>query len=228
MRVHLTLKSTNQKTGPIPVSTSTSTTCPDSCPFKSGGCYASQNPRGLGGHWRKVTTGERGTDWATFCASVSRFTKRQLWRHNQAGDLPGWGERINGRMLAQLARANHKSGARGFTYTHKQPSVGNNAKHIAGANRAGFTVNLSANNPAHADRLAELGIAPVVTVIPDSTVTSTPAGRKIVLCPAQRDGSRIQCASCGLCAIARRPFIVGFLPHGNGARAVRSIASQTV
>ena len=29
---------------------------------------------------------------------------------------------------------------------------------------AGFTINLSADNPAHADRLAELGIAPIVTV----------------------------------------------------------------
>jgi hypothetical protein len=30
---------------------------------------------------------------------------------------------------------------------------------------AGFTVNLSADNPAHADQLMALGIAPVVTVL---------------------------------------------------------------
>src|ERR1700726_2182000 len=35
----------------------------------------------------------------------------------------------------------------------------------ATAIKAGFTINLSAENPAHADRLAELGIAPVVTVL---------------------------------------------------------------
>lgn len=224
--IHLTLKSTNQKTGPIPVSTSTSTTCPPSCPFYRGGCYAKHNPRGLGGHWKKVSSGARGTDWDTFCAMVARFSPRTLWRHNQAGDLPGRGERINGRMLAQLVKANRKSGARGFAYTHKRPEVANNAKHIAAANKSGFTINLSGNSPSHADALADLAIAPVVTVIADATVTSTPAGRKIVLCPAQRENSKIQCASCGLCAIAERPFVIGFLPHGNGAKAVRAIASQ--
>lgn len=177
-------------------------------------------------HWKAVSSGARGMAWGEFCGAVSRFERRQLWRHNQAADLPGRGERINGRMLNQLVRANKTANARGFTYTHKLPSVGQNAKHIASANAGGFTVNLSGNNPAHADTLAELGIAPVVTVIRDAAVNRTPAGRKIVLCPAQRDGSRIQCASCGLCAIARRPFIVGFIPHGSGARAVRSIASQ--
>ena len=36
---------------------------------------------------------------------------------------------------------------------------------IAMAVKAGFTVNLSADNPAQADQLAALGIAPVVTVL---------------------------------------------------------------
>ena len=40
-----------------------------------------------------------------------------------------------------------------------------NRRLIAAAVEAGFTVNLSADNPAHADRLADLGIAPVVTVL---------------------------------------------------------------
>jgi len=40
-----------------------------------------------------------------------------------------------------------------------------NRRLIAAAVKAGFSVNLSADNPVHADRLAELGIAPVVTVL---------------------------------------------------------------
>ena len=40
-----------------------------------------------------------------------------------------------------------------------------NRRLIAGVVQAGFTINLSADNPAHADRLAEWGIAPVVTVL---------------------------------------------------------------
>src|SRR4051794_18229441 len=45
------------------------------------------------------------------------------------------------------------------------PVVVENRRLIAAAIQAGFTVNLSADNAAHADRLAELGIAPVVTVL---------------------------------------------------------------
>jgi len=83
---------------------------------------------------------------------------------------------------------------------------------IAIAVKAEFTINLSADNPAHADSLAELGLAPVVTVLarayarrairhrfkrrPDqwaetisdwrnrtaSLPRHTPAGRRIAIC----------------------------------------------
>jgi hypothetical protein len=55
-------------------------------------------------------------------------------------------------------------------FTHK-PVLGDdrlaveNRRLIAEAIAVGFTINLSADNAAHADRLAELGIAPVVTVL---------------------------------------------------------------
>jgi len=45
------------------------------------------------------------------------------------------------------------------------PATVENRRLIAAAIEAGFTINWSADNPAHADRLAELGIAPVVTVL---------------------------------------------------------------
>ena len=223
MRVRLTLQSTNRKTGPIPVSTSASITCPDACPFKASGCYAAYGPLAL--HWRAVDNG-RGALWPEFCATIASLPARQLWRHNQAGDLPGVGDTLDTCALGQLVAANKQAGARGFTYTHKPLRTPAERRAIASANKAGFTVNLSANNPAHADRLSELSIAPVVAVIPDAQTTRTPAGRRIVLCPTQaREG--ISCAKCGLCALPDRPFIVGFLPHGKGARAVRAIASKT-
>jgi hypothetical protein len=95
---------------------------------------------------------------------------------------------------------------------------------VAYANAAGFTVNLSANNLAHADDLADLGIAPVVTVLPadatDNTVT--PKGRKVVICPATiRDD--VSCATCGLCA-RLRDAIVGFPAHGASKRKAEAIA----
>lgn len=55
---HITKKSSNKKTGPMPVVTSSQLTCPNACPFKRNGCYADGGPLRL--HWDKVTSGERG------------------------------------------------------------------------------------------------------------------------------------------------------------------------
>jgi hypothetical protein len=219
--VLLTLKSGNEKTGPIPVSLSSDKTCPPSCPFMAQGCYARGWP--LVKHWTDVSQGKRGTGWVEFCRRVrTEIPAGSLWRHNQAGDLPGTGEAIDTHAVRELAYANE--GKRGFTYTHKTHGK-KNTEAIALANRLGFTVNLSANGLAHADRLASLGCGPVVTVLPaeQKTNTSTPEGRKVVICPAiTKDG--VTCASCGLCQRVNRSVIVGFPAHGNGLRKASNVA----
>jgi hypothetical protein len=220
VNVHLTLKSSNVKTGPIPVSTSAADTCPEACPFKIKGCYAKGGPLAL--HWSKVTSGERGIDWLSFIKQVRSFPSGQLWRHNQAGDLPGVGNSIDAVALSQLTEAN--VGKRGFTYSHKPPT-GSNLSALRAANAAGFVVNLSANSVAHADTLAKLGL-PVAAVVPQDSADrfTTPDGNRVVICPAQRvDG--ISCNTCRLCAKGNRGFIVGFKPHGTGAKRVQRITT---
>lgn len=217
--VHLTLKSANAKTGPIPVSTTSALSCSDTCPFKDNGCYAESGPLAL--HWRAVTAGERGLTWPEFCDAIAQLPDGQLWRHNQAGDLPGIGDYINPAAMQLLIDANQ--GRRGFTYTHK-PATPENLEIIRAANAAGFTVNLSANNLTHADTLADTGAGPVVTVLPTNAPakTTTPAGRPVITCPAQtRDD--VSCADCQLCARADRPTIIGFLAHGTGAKKAEKI-----
>lgn len=230
---HIKQKSRNQKTGEIPVSTSSAVTCPTSCPFNhrnSGGCYAESGRLAL--HWRRVTEGKRGDTWPQFLSQVRRVaTPGQLWRHNQAGDLPGVGNRINSRQLFQLVRAAGTS--RGWSYTHKPvlgetPTATRNREAVRKANSSGgLTINLSGNSPGHADQLAELAIGPVVTVLPaDSPArgNTTPAGRKIVVCPAQTHPG-VTCSSCGLCAVRNRSVIVGFLAHGTSKRKASAIAA---
>lgn len=224
MNAHLTLKSSNEKTGPIPVSTSPRSSCPSSCPMLSR-CYAESGFR-LRLHWDKVSSGEKGVAWEAFCDKISNLPEGQLWRHNQAGDLPGEGDRIDAKALAKLAKSNQ--GKRGYTYTHKPVTKGRFAKKnreaIERANKEGFTVNLSANNPTEVDALAELGIAPVVTIIPRGhpATSYTPAGRKIIGCPAQRRDD-VSCATCGLCAVASRSVVVGFWAHGNNAAEIERL-----
>jgi len=228
-RFHLTMKSGNVKTGPIPVSTSSNSTCPDACPLKAKGCYASAGgPLAL--HWRKVSEEGRGDDWQTFVARITALPFGQLFRHNQAGDLPGENNAIDTDMLAQLVDASE--GKRGWTYTHKPVSGdGNeatcNRAAVRQANARGFTVNLSADNLIEADELKNADCGPVVVVLPVGSplAMTTPNENKVVGCPAQRPGSAATCATCALCQ-RQRSVIVGFLAHGTQAKAASAIAAN--
>lgn len=228
MNIHLTPISSNVKTGPIPVTTSDASTCPDVCPFKKSGCYADSGPLAL--HWSKVSKGERGNDLSTLAKQIKAFPRGQVWRHNQAGDLPGIGNAIDSAALSQIVDAN--KGRRGFTYTHKpcegdsNQSTGNRAA-VRFSNREGFTINLSGNNLAHADRLADLQAGPVVCVVPEATENTffTPAGRKGIVCPAQQRDD-ITCANCQLCTRAYRSVIIGFRAHGTSKKKAEAIAKN--
>lgn len=224
MNIHLTPISSNVKTGPIPVTTSSATTCPEACPFKKSGCYADNGPLAL--HWSKVTKGERGDSLDILAKQIKAFPRGQVWRHNQAGDLPGIGNAIDAEGLSKIVSAN--TGRRGFTYTHK-PLLGEenkaNLEAVKDANAKGFTINLSGNNLVHADKLADLQAGPVVCVVPSGTAPSfqTPAGRRGVVCPAQQRDD-ITCANCQLCTRANRSIIVGFIAHGTSKKKADKIA----
>jgi hypothetical protein len=221
-QVHLTLKSRNEKVGPIPVSTTEAKTCPTECPFKKSGCYADGGPLAL--FWGKVSRGDAGVSWGEFCSQVQALPEGQLWRHNQAGDLPSAdGVLIDNEALAELVQAN--KGKRGFTYTHHNPAHGVNAALVKYANENGFTVNLSGNTLAHADALASLQIGPVVAVVPEDHPehSSTPEGRKVVVCPEQT-GKAKSCAECKLCQKVNRGVIVAFRAHGVSKKKAIAIA----
>lgn len=213
MQVHLTIKSANVKTGPIPVSTTEKSSCPTNCAMRSE-CYAASGPLAI--HWAAVSAGTRGTSWGQFCADIAALPDGQLWRHNQAGDLPQVNGTVDAIKLGQLVAANQ--GKRGFTYSHHRDAA--SLAWIRHANAWGFTVNLSANDLADADTLADTGAGPVVVVLASTQNenTTTPAGRKVVVCPAtQRDD--VSCATCQLCQ-RQRSTIVGFPAHGTKKRVI--------
>lgn len=226
--VQFSKRSGNEKTGPIPVSMSERATCPDHCSFKGTdengklrGCYAEGWP--MRTHWDKVS--ERGVSWTEFCALVAQLPEGQLWRHNQAGDLPGENNELDGAALAQLVLANR--GRRGFTYTHKP----GNREALAMANRNGFTINVSCDSLEQVDTDIGKG-SPVVVVLPmlekgevENKVTLTPGGNRVVTCPAQwRDTS---CAECGMCAVSDRNYAIGFRAHGIAKRRTSNLVSAS-
>lgn len=217
---HFTLRSNNAKTGPIPVTTTSADSCPPTCSFKGNGCYAEHGPLVL--HWRAVTAGTRGGTIEELCAAIAALPDGQLWRHNQAGDLPvSRPGKVHFGHLKALVKANR--GRRGFTYTHHRPTAWNRAV-IHNVNAMGFTINWSAETLEQADQFADMAIGPVVCVLPaDATKPmQTPGGRTVVVCPATQNDD-IDCARCELCQKVDRKSIVGFPAHGSGAAKVQKV-----
>jgi len=237
----------------MPASIIERASCWPGCALYENGCYAETGALAL--HWDRVSQGVRGGPWSEFCTKVAALRPGRLWRYAQAGDLPGYGAQIDSELLHELVVAN--AGKQVIAFTHK-PVLGDDSvalknRHlIAAAVKAGFTVNLSANNPAHADRLAGLGIAPVVTVLArayarkavrhrfkrrrdewaetisewrDRTASlprHTPAGKRIAICPATY--SDATCKTCGACAHVR-DAVIGFPAHGAWQKVEKATAA---
>jgi hypothetical protein len=256
MKVQFIAVSQNAKTGPIPVSIIERASCWPGCALYENGCYAETGALAL--HWNRVSRGLAGGSWSEFCAKVASLRPGRLWRYAQAGDLPGYGPQIDGALFDDLVAAN--IGKNAIAFTHKpvlgdDPVAVENRRLIAAAIKAGFMVNLSADNPAHADRLAELGIAPVVTVLArayarravrhrfkrtrdewaetigewrDRTASFpryTPAGRRIAICPATYSGAT--CKTCGACSRVR-DAVIGFPAHGAWRQVEAATAARDV
>ena len=220
-KFRFTRKSRNVKTGPIPVTTTEEKSCPDICPLKKNGCYADGGPLAI--VWRQVET--MGYSITKLCKDIASLPNGQLWRHNQAGDLPHKKNLIDRASILKLIIANY--GRNGFTYTHHAMNK-HNKSIVKKANANGFTINLSGNNLKHADELKSLNIGPVVVVLPIDQVKNlkTPKGNKVTVCPAAIDKTdKINCANCGLCAIADRQTIIGFPAHGMRKRIASEIAA---
>lgn len=216
VRVTFVERSGNKKTGRIPVSMTSSETCPPSCTWFNSGCYGEASF--MRHHWSNVP--KRGLTWREFCARVAALPDGTIWRHNEVGDLPGEGEHVDAAKLIALVAANR--GKRGFTFTHK---LGAAATALARrATESGFVVNLSADNPDIADSLAARGLGPIAVTLPvDERRPNfrTAGGHTVVVCPATR--TDVKCKTCGLCAVATRKSFVGFPAHGGRAKLVTGL-----
>lgn len=211
MQFQFIRKSKNDKTGPIPVTYSPRATCGDACPLKDGACYGETGP--VSWNWNKLDKAERGDDWYIMIEKIDKLPAMQLWRHNVLGDLPHNNQWIDGNAVRQLMDAN--IGKLGFTYTHHDMSIEYNRHIVEYANKkGGFTINLSANDIEHADKLYSLDIGPVAVMVPEHQTENfkTPMGRDVIICPAAFK-DEVTCATCKMCQ-RQRDFIVGLPVHG--------------
>lgn len=207
----------NRKTA-LPTTTSPKQSCPDSCALKEKGCYAKYSF--LGKHWSDLSEGKKGFSFSDMLEKIKALPAGQVWRHNQAGDISSEQGNIDLAELRALVDAN--KGKKGFTYTHNILNS-HNVRAIKSANLAGFTINASTETGKAADKAFSMGL-PVVTILPSNApkVTKTPAGRKVVTCPA--DLKNVTCKTCKLCQRSNRDFIIGFRAHGSAKKSVEIIA----
>lgn len=215
---HFTAVSSNKKTGPIPTVMSSANQCPKSCPFVNNGCYAELGPIAI--WWNRTKLSTKG-----IVEKIKSIPQGRIWRMNTAGELPNNDEKLNKNFLRSLVSVNR--GKKGFTYTHlpveNHKHAGHNKSGIEEANKKGFAVNLSANNPEQALRYKELGIAPVVTVVNSNQKDDFKIGNtKFMICPAVKTG--VSCAECGLCARSKRRSVICFPAHGSGKRKAEKAA----
>ena len=223
MRVRFTKLSKNEKTGPIGVTMTESTSCPDSCSLKGAGCYARFSFVGI--QWRQLDKGTHGIEWDEFIRELSAMPNGYTFRHNVAGDLPHVNGRIDAVKLLQLVMASNKK--LGFTYTHHDMQNPDNLALVLGANKKGLTINVSCDNLDQVDNAIALGL-PVATILPETSgkTTTTPAGNRVVTCPATYS-DKVQCSNCGsgkpLCARADRGYAIGFPVHGSGKKQAEKV-----
>jgi hypothetical protein len=228
-RYGLTRSSANKKTGPMAVSMTDRSSCPDACPMREKGCFANGWPLSL--HWDRLP--ETGLTQKQFERALRKLPWYSLWRHDQAGDLPGEGDNIDREALLGIIEAADSRGVKGATYSHKPLEHGDNLAILREIRVRGLVVNVSANSPAHLDQLMRL--APdleYAALIPEEAgkVTLTEDGNKIVWCPAQwmkLKGVKLTCADCGngrpLCWRRDRNYAIGFKAHGPWKRWVEAM-----
>jgi hypothetical protein len=225
-------KTDASKLGPIAATYAARSTCPVHCPFRAAGCYAGCNIS-IVGTWRRC--------WMTIRQLIGKLDELPdgaKLRWGIAGDLPGNGHRINLAALHALSVAVKRLNAWAYTHYLTPDSSSDvrsfvtqswngqtNLEGIREAQAAGFTINLSADGLSRADEMADLGVAPVATVLLRDVRRSvrTPKGRRVRVCPAVNH--KTTCAKCGVCADGDpERVIVGFPAHGIQWKQVDAVA----
>ena len=210
-RFHLSRVSKNKKTGPIPVTTTSRNSCPPTCAMRPA-CYGMLGPLAL--HWDRVSDGSRGKGWRDHLNDLLTLPFCSPLRLNQVGDLPASNGRLSRRYLVQLITAVRLRKLQAWTYTHHDPTKGENAALLRRAFRSGLTVNVSTESVEAADRAIAADLPATITVpsTEQRTTWRTPDGNLVMVCPAQR--RETDCSQCMLCHKRGKRVVIAFTAHG--------------
>ena len=210
---HLSRCSSNKKTGPIPVTTTSKNSCPASCGMRDF-CYAKNSYLAM--HWAKVSNGSLSKRWREHLDELESLPFGSPLRLNQAGDLVASASgRLSRAFMNGLLAVVKARRLQAWTYTHHDHTLGDNGKLLRRANREGLRINVSTETEESADRAVASGLPAVLAVSSEETRTvwRTPARNLVKVCPAQlRD---TDCSRCMLCHKRSSKVIIAFLAHGS-------------
>lgn len=213
----------NEPVGPFVVSTYVSivATCPDTCPFRSGGCYAIAGTLHLNGRaldraakgWPadEVTLAEARAIDALWSDGVPQDGARggRDMRLHVAGEVSG---PKGARALADAAeRWRARRGGAIWTYTHRW-------RQVRRAAWGSVSVLASCETGADVAEAREAGYAAAVVVpaYPDGPRRFSFEGHTAIPCPAE--AGRMTCSQCRLCMDDRKLFarglVIAFAAHG--------------
>lgn len=221
---HLSRVSSNKKTGPIAVTTTSKNSCSVNCGMRKV-CYAASGPLAL--HWNAVSNGSRSSEWRKHLSDLASLPYGSPLRLNQAGDLVASASgRLSRAFLNGLLAVVKARRLQAWSYTHHDHTLGDNGQLLRRANREGLRINVSTETEESADRAIASGLPAVLAVSSEETRTvwRTPARNLVKVCPAQlRD---TDCNRCMLCHKRGSKVIIAFLAHGSRkSRANQQLAA---
>lgn len=212
--IHLTARSGNSKTGPIPVTYRPMSTCPAECPFLGNGCYGTGRIFALA---NKYAATMRAVDMLAKLAH--RDPNARFLRDRVVGDILDGSGAIDHEYVETVAAVAIAAGLIPFGYSHVwRRFTAADVRRIA---RTGYVMNASCETREDVRRAINLGMPAVIAsdILEDGETFERPDGvtLRVVTCPAQtRDDTT--CATCGLCARAERRSVVRFHIHGTARR----------
>lgn len=201
--VHYVSESSDKKVGPVPVSYSPPSTCPDSCSLKTGGCYAWEvfYMRRLG---RLVESGEYRRSLVD--ALKARRADARIVRHRVAGDVVG---DVSATVEDCNTVTEYGLTNIGYTHTWAMPE--------SAPLRSLFRA--SCDNESQAAEAHRQGWGTTIVIPEDAPIPAMVGGKRAVHCPAQRTDGKVNCNACTLCRIddKTRETVVVFTIHGNAS-----------
>lgn len=219
----------NEPVGPFVVSTyvSIAATCPTTCPFRSGGCYAIAGSAHLNGH--ALDRAAKG--WPADEVSMAEARAIDaLWREGVPQDGAAGGRDLRLHVAGEVSSARGaqaigeavdryvaRGGGRAWTFTHRWREI----------TRARWgrklSVLASCETVADVELALERGYVPAVTVdrYPNGPRAFVFGAVRAVPCPAEVSGGKTTCSKCRLClddgALRRKGLAIAFAVHGSDA-----------